>query len=104
MSILRSGEAESIEERDAYLRYAHAKRRSENGGEGRAGESGNSETGPNGRALMQLRLDEMDAARALVLPAADHVHGTSTSPYHLRLNGCAGQGIHPYYTPPARQT
>src|SRR3546814_7438573 len=50
MSILRSGEAESIEERDAYLRYANAKRRSENGGEGGAGESGNGEDGPNGRS------------------------------------------------------
>src|SRR3546814_12345801 len=47
MSILRSGEAESIEERDAYLRYANAKRRSENGGEGGAGERGKGANGPN---------------------------------------------------------
>src|SRR3546814_9734005 len=59
MSILRSGEAESIEERDAYLRYANAKRRSENGGEGGAGESGNGENGPNGGELSQQRLDEL---------------------------------------------
>src|SRR3546814_1354106 len=85
MSILRSGEAESIEERDAYLRYANAKRRSENGGEGGAGESGNGENGPNGGELSQQRLDELAEAETFILSVADDGYGKPTSAYESRL-------------------
>src|SRR3546814_9311256 len=93
MSILRSGEAESIEERDAYLRYANAKRRSENGGEGGAGESGNGENGPNGGELSQQRLDELAEAEQFILSVADDGYGKRTSDYEYRLTGRGGQGI-----------
>src|SRR3546814_3569224 len=93
MSILRSGEAESIEERDAYLRYANAKRRSENGGEGGAGESGNGENGPNGGELSQQRLDELAEAEQFILSVADDGYGKRTSAYEYRLTGRGGQGI-----------
>src|SRR3546814_10986765 len=43
MSILRSGEAESIEERDAYLRSAHPQPHSQNGGGGGPGGTRSSE-------------------------------------------------------------
>src|SRR3546814_6805800 len=92
MSILRSGEAESIEERDAYLRYANAKRRSENGGEGGAGESGNGENGPNGGELSQQRLDELAEAEQFILSVADDGYGKRTSAYEYRLTGRGGQG------------
>src|SRR3546814_8983912 len=57
MSILRSGEAESTEERDAYLRYANARRRGENGENG-GGEGGNGESVAmeNGGELSPQRL------------------------------------------------
>src|SRR3546814_17792753 len=100
MSILRSGEAESIEERDAYLRYANAKRRSENGGEGGAGESGNGENGPNGGELSQQRLDELAEAEQFILPVADDGYGKRTSAYASRFTGRGGQGLGtPHPTP-----
>src|SRR3546814_5077508 len=106
MSILRSVEAESIEERDAYLRYANAKRRSENGGEGGAGESGNGENGPNRGELSQQRLDELAEAEQFILPVADDGYGKRTTDYEYRLTGRGDQGIrnHDHTRPGGRQT
>jgi DNA gyrase subunit A len=86
MSILRSGEAESTEERDAYLRYANARRRGENGDSEAAG-------GDGGAELSQQRLDELAATEQFILSVADDGYGKRTSAYEYRLTGRGGQGI-----------
>ncbi|MEO3430273.1 DNA gyrase subunit A [Pelagibius sp. CAU 1746] len=88
MSILRSGEAVSTEERDAYLRYANAKRRSENGG----AENGSSEAGAE-IELSQERLDELAEAEQFVLSVAADGYGKRTSAYEYRVTGRGGRGI-----------
>jgi len=95
MSILRSGAAEGIEERNAYLRYANAKRRSENGPGEDGEEAGNGEYGAreNGGELGQQRLGELAAAEQFILSVADDGYGKRTSAYEYRLTGRGGQGI-----------
>jgi DNA gyrase subunit A len=96
MSILRSGEAESVEERDAYLRYATARRRGENGpGENGGAEAANGDNGlqENGGELSPARLDELAAAEQFILSVADDGYGKRTSAYEYRLTGRGGQGI-----------
>ena len=94
MSILRSGEAESTEERDAYLRYANAKRRGENGeGEGGARENGGDGGPVESGELTQQRLDELAEAEQFILSVADDGYGKRTSSYEYRLTGRGGQGI-----------
>ena len=91
MSILRSGEAVSIEERDAYLRYANARRRGENGGgESSGGEGAN---GEGASELSQQRLDELAEAEQFILSVADDGYGKRTSAYEYRVTGRGGQGI-----------
>jgi DNA gyrase subunit A len=91
MSILRSGEAESIEERDAYLRYATARRRGENGtSENGGGEAAN---GDSGIELSPERLGELAEAEQFILSVADDGYGKRTSAYEYRLTGRGGQGI-----------
>ncbi|WP_420349680.1 DNA gyrase subunit A [Pelagibius sp.] len=85
MSILRSGEAESTEERDAYLRYATARRR---------GENGNGESVPeNGIDLSPERLAELAAGEQFILSVANDGYGKRTSAYEYRLTGRGGRGI-----------
>ncbi len=86
MTILRSGEAESIEERDAYLRYANARRRGENG----EGEAGPVESDFE---LSQQRLDELAEAEQFILSVANDGYGKRTSAYEYRLTGRGGRGI-----------
>ncbi len=86
MSILRSGEAESVEERDAYLRYASAKRRGENGESEMA-------AGEYGAELTQQRLQELEEAEQFILSVADDGYGKRTSAYEYRLAGRGGLGI-----------
>ncbi|WP_422366992.1 DNA gyrase subunit A [Pelagibius sp.] len=85
MTILRSGEAESTEERDAYRRYASAKRRGENGdGDG---------VSDNGIELSQARLSELAESEQFILSVADDGYGKRTSAYEYRLTGRGGRGI-----------
>jgi DNA gyrase subunit A len=90
MSILRSGEAESIEERDAYLRYANARRRGENGASEGGAENGN---GEYGMELTAQRLEELAEAEQFILSVADDGYGKRTSAYEYRVTGRGGQGI-----------
>lgn len=85
MSILRSGEAESTEERDAYLRYANARRR---------GENGNGDTShENGIELSPERLAELAEGEQFILSVANDGYGKRTSAYEYRLTGRGGRGI-----------
>ncbi len=85
MSILRSGEAESTEERDAYLRYANARRR---------GENGNGDTvHENGIELSPERLAELAEGEQFILSVANDGYGKRTSAYEYRLTGRGGRGI-----------
>jgi DNA gyrase subunit A len=86
MTILRSGEAEGTEERDAYLRYANAKRRGDNGGEDTLPADGATE-------VSQQRLDELAEAEQFVLSVADDGYGKRTSAYEYRVTGRGGRGI-----------
>jgi len=85
MSILRSGEAESTEERDAYLRYANARRRGENGN-GEAAQE-------NGIELSPERLAELAEGEQFILSVANDGYGKRTSAYEYRLTGRGGRGI-----------
>src|SRR3546814_12870219 len=101
MSILRSGEAESTEERDAYLRYANARRRGENGENG-GGEGGNGESVAmeNGGELSPQRLEELAAGEQLLLSVADDGSGTRTTAYEYTLTGRRRPGVGQH--PPSR--
>ncbi|MGF1592075.1 MAG: DNA gyrase subunit A [Kiloniellaceae bacterium] len=88
MSILRSGEAESVEERDAYLRYANARRRGENGSE-----NGETAAGDYGQELPAARLQALAEAEQFILSVADDGYGKRTSSYEFRVAGRGGQGI-----------
>ncbi len=85
MSILRSGEAESTEERGAYLRYANARRRGENGNGDTAHE--------NGIELSPERLAELAEGEQFILSVANDGYGKRTSAYEYRLTGRGGRGI-----------
>jgi DNA gyrase subunit A len=90
MSILRSGEAESIEERDAYLRYANARRRGDYDDDENGNGNGN---GDHGIELSAERLAELAEAEQFILSVADDGYGKRTSAYEYRVTGRGGQGI-----------
>ena len=81
MSILRHAEASS-EERDAYLRWAGARRR---GGEG--------ETPPAEAGLAPERLSGLEQAEDFILSVADDGFGKRSSAYEYRITNRGGKGI-----------
>ncbi|MFC5415049.1 DNA gyrase subunit A [Dongia soli] len=87
MSVLYHIDVE-IEERDTYLRYAVAKRRS-------AGEEedGGVEEGTTEIALSAERLAELEAAEEFILTVTRNGYGKRTSAYEYRLTGRGGQGV-----------
>ncbi len=99
MSVLRHIDVET-EERDAYLRYATAKRRSigeeveapeESNGEPN-GESGGESTGTD-VALSIERIAELEAAEEFILTVTEKGYGKRSSAYEYRTAGRGGQGI-----------
>jgi len=88
MTILRHMDLD-LEERDAYLRYAAAKRRAENG---ENGEAPCAPEGP-GLALLPERIEELQAAEQFILSVAEDGLGKRTSAYEYRVAGRGGQGI-----------
>jgi DNA gyrase subunit A len=88
MSILRHMEV-TVEERDAYLRYAGARRRAE------AGENGEVPCSPEevGVELDAARLAELEANEQFILSVADDGLGKRTSAYEYRVSGRGGQGV-----------
>jgi DNA gyrase subunit A len=82
MTILRHVGLE-IEERDAYLRYASARRRAENGENGGNGENGEVVGAPEdpGVELSEARLAELEAQEQFILSVAADGLGKRTSAY-----------------------
>jgi DNA gyrase subunit A len=88
MSVLRHNEI-SIEERDAYLRVANAKRaakRREETGEGE-------EVIVDYAGIAQERAAELEAQEQFILTITENGFGKRTSAYEYRISGRAGQGI-----------
>lgn len=88
MTILRHAELD-LEERDAYLRYAVAKRRAE------SGENGEAPCAPEGAevVLSKDRIEELEAGEQFILCVAEDGLGKRTSAYEYRAAGRGGQGI-----------
>jgi DNA gyrase subunit A len=91
MSVLHHIDVET-EERDAYLRYAAAKRRSvgedveeESGGEAAAE--------PSNVALSIERIAQLEAAEEFILTVTEKGYGKRSSSYEYRTAGRGGQGI-----------
>jgi DNA gyrase subunit A len=81
MSILRHAEASS-EERDAYLRWAGARRR-----------SGDGEALPAEPGLAPERLAALEEAEDFILSVADDGFGKRSSAYEYRITNRGGKGI-----------
>jgi len=96
MSILRHIEAVP-EERAAYLRWAAAQRRAENGnGNGEAETAPPVEEGEEIAAEIELpaeRLEALQAAEEFLLSVSSDGFGKRTSAYEYRVTGRGGQGI-----------
>jgi DNA gyrase subunit A len=100
MSILRHIDVET-EERDAYLRYAAAKRRSigeeaeEAGGEnGEAQGEAQGEAAPDSNIALSIeRIVELEAAEEFILTVTAKGYGKRSSSYEYRTAGRGGQGI-----------
>ncbi|HEY5597168.1 MAG TPA: DNA gyrase subunit A [Kiloniellales bacterium] len=88
MSILRHAELD-VEERDAYVRYANARRRAE--GEGNGDEPcAPEEVAPS---IPEARIAELEAAEEFILSVAEDGLGKRTSAYEYRITNRGGQGI-----------
>ena len=86
LSIIDGVELE-IEERDAYLRYANAKRRAE-------GEEGEDETPTaDGIQLSDERIAELEAAEQFILTLTENGFGKRSSAYEYRTTNRGGSGI-----------
>jgi DNA gyrase subunit A len=88
MSILRHMGV-TVEEREAYLRYAGGRRRTDSAEEGE-GEA------PSQEAFAELdpvRLDELETSEQFILSIADDGLGKRTSAYEYRVSGRGGQGV-----------
>jgi len=81
----------SVEERDAYLRLAGARRRGENGENGEELEPCAPEE--VGVELDEARFAELEAAEQFLLSIADDGQGKRTSAYEYRVTGRGGQGL-----------
>jgi DNA gyrase subunit A len=88
MSILRHIEA-SGEEREAYLRFANAQRRSE----GEEDEVAPCQPEEVGGEVSAERLVELEAAEEFILSVADDGFGKRSSAHEYRITGRGGQGI-----------
>lgn len=87
MSIL-SGNEISMEERDAYLKYAVGKRRSE-------GEEVDlpDDVSATTTTLPQARLDELEAAEQFLLTITENGFGKRSSTYEYRITNRGGSGV-----------
>ena len=95
MSVLRHVEI-ALEERDAYLRYAVAKRRAL--GEAPAGEETESDSAAEAAEvpaidLPQERLVELEVLEEFILTVTSKGFGKRTSAYEYRVIGRGGQGV-----------
>ncbi len=89
MSILESGGAVGIEERDAYLRYAIARRRAENAEEG----EGTCTPEDIGSEISEERIEELARMEQFILSISADGYGKRTSAYEYRPTKRGGQGL-----------
>ena len=92
LSILRHVNA-SAEERVAYMKYAIAKRRSENGDELEGGDDIADEEVSGDVLLSQEQLITMEAAEQFILTVTEQGFGKRSSAYGYRTTGRGGKGI-----------
>ncbi|MFZ5791857.1 MAG: DNA gyrase subunit A [Pseudomonadota bacterium] len=98
MSILAHVEAETAE-RDAYIRWANARRREAGAAEAEAPEEGETPSGATeaGAAetieLAPERLRALEAAEEFILTITEKGYGKRSSAYEYRITGRGGQGI-----------
>ncbi len=95
MSILRHVETDTAE-RDAYLRYAAARRRAAGEGNGDEPESeGAAEDAAEGAevVLSPERLAELETAEEFILTVTENGYGKRSSAFEYRITGRGGQGI-----------
>jgi DNA gyrase subunit A len=92
MSVLHHIDVET-EERDAYLRYAAAKRRSVGEEVEESGEAGAEEAPESNVALSIERIAQLEAAEEFILTVTEKGYGKRSSSYEYRTAGRGGQGI-----------
>ena len=94
MAVLRHGEL-TIEERDAYLRYAATRRRAETGEDetGEAVEAPAPAPGDVDIPIPRERLARLEAEEQFILAVATDGLGKRTSAYEYRVTGRGGRGI-----------
>ncbi len=92
LSVLRHVEA-TLEEREAYLKQANAKRRNNGDDEADAPAVTNGDEPVAEVSLSAERIAEMEAAEEMLLTVTDSGFGKRTSAYEYRVTGRGGQGI-----------
>jgi DNA gyrase subunit A len=92
LSVLRHVGATN-EEREAYLKYANAKRRGNGNGEEDAEPSSDSDEPVAEVQLDEARIKELQDAEEFLLTVTDAGFGKRTSAYEYRVTGRGGQGI-----------
>jgi DNA gyrase subunit A len=90
LSVLRHVEVTN-EEREAYLKYANAKRRG-NGDEEAESAAATDEAAPD-MQLDEARIAQLEQAEEFLLTVTDAGFGKRTSAYEYRVTGRGGQGI-----------
>jgi DNA gyrase subunit A len=90
MSVLRHVDVE-LDERDAYLRYAMAKRRAL--GEAGVGEEAEETIDTSNVVLTQDRLTQLEVLEEFILTITEKGFGKRTSAYEYRVIGRGGQGV-----------
>ena len=92
LSVLRHVEA-GIEEREAYVRQANARRRATGEGEAEPTSPVEGEEASTEITLSPERISELEAAEELLLTVTDAGFGKRTTSYEYRVTGRGGQGI-----------
>ncbi len=92
LSVLRHVGATN-EEREAYVKYANAKRRGNGNGEEDAEPSSDSDEPVADVQLDEARIKELQDAEEFLLTVTDAGFGKRTSAYEYRVTGRGGQGI-----------
>ncbi|MGE0419885.1 MAG: DNA gyrase C-terminal beta-propeller domain-containing protein, partial [Acetobacteraceae bacterium] len=92
LSVLRHVEA-TIEEREAYIKQANAKRRGAGTEDEAEAASSDGDDAAGEVALTPERIAEMEAAEEMLLTVTDIGFGKRSSAYEYRVTGRGGQGI-----------
>jgi DNA gyrase subunit A len=93
MPILRGSPIETTEERDAYLRYASARRRAESADDAEPPCAPDEIGEGNGIELDEARIAALEEAEEFILSVASDGLGKRTSAYEYRVTARGGKGI-----------